>query len=77
MLWKYFSSAGTEKMIRADGRIDRAKFRVIPGGNLLLSGKDLRWGHNLPARKDTARAKMTTVYIKRHSLEKPSQSLNI
>ena len=44
MLWGCFSSAGTGKMVRADGKMDGAKNGAILEKNLLESGKDLRLG---------------------------------
>ena len=47
MLWGCFSSAGTGKLVRVDGKIDGAKHRTILEENLLESVKDLRLGRSL------------------------------
>uniref|UniRef100_A0A669CAE8 Protein 4.1 n=1 Tax=Oreochromis niloticus TaxID=8128 RepID=A0A669CAE8_ORENI len=44
MLWGCFSSAGTGKLVRVDGKMDGAKYRAILEENLLESAKDLRLG---------------------------------
>uniref|UniRef100_A0AAX7TUF7 Uncharacterized protein n=1 Tax=Astatotilapia calliptera TaxID=8154 RepID=A0AAX7TUF7_ASTCA len=43
-LWGCFSSAGTGKLVRVDGKMDGAKYRAILEENLLESAKDLRLG---------------------------------
>lgn len=42
MLWGCFSSAGTGKLVRVDGKMDGAKYGAILDENLLESAKDLR-----------------------------------
>uniref|UniRef100_A0AAR2J9J3 Transposase Tc1-like domain-containing protein n=1 Tax=Pygocentrus nattereri TaxID=42514 RepID=A0AAR2J9J3_PYGNA len=42
MVWACFSSAGTGKMVKMDGKMDGAKYRTILEENLLESAKDLR-----------------------------------
>ena len=37
-----FSSAGTEKLVRVDGKMDGAKYRATLKENLLEAAKDLR-----------------------------------
>ena len=37
MLWRCFSSAGTGKLVRIEGMMDGAKYRVILEGNLFQS----------------------------------------
>jgi hypothetical protein len=37
-------SAGTERLVRIDGKMNRAKYRVILDENLLQSAQDLRLG---------------------------------
>ena len=40
MVWACFSSAGTGKMVKIDGKMDGAKYRTILEENLLESAKD-------------------------------------
>jgi transposase len=42
MVWSCFSSAGTGKMVKIDGKMDGAKYRTILEENLMESAKDLR-----------------------------------
>uniref|UniRef100_A0A8C7FT26 Flavin-containing monooxygenase n=1 Tax=Oncorhynchus kisutch TaxID=8019 RepID=A0A8C7FT26_ONCKI len=44
MVWVCFSSAGTGKMVKIDGKMDGAKYRTILEENLMESAKDLRLG---------------------------------
>lgn len=39
-----FLSAGTEKMVRVDGKMDRAKYKAVLEENQVESSKDLRLG---------------------------------
>ena len=52
MLWGRFSSAGTGKLVRVDGKIDGAKYRTILEENLLESVKDLRLGWRFTFQQD-------------------------
>ena len=52
MLWGGFSSAGTGKTVRVDGKMDGAKYRAILAENLLESVKDLRMGRRFTFQKD-------------------------
>uniref|UniRef100_A0A803J7M7 Tc1-like transposase DDE domain-containing protein n=1 Tax=Xenopus tropicalis TaxID=8364 RepID=A0A803J7M7_XENTR len=80
MLWGCFSSAGTGKLVRVDGKMDGAKYRAILEENLLESAKDLRLGRRFTFRQDNdpkhkARATMEWFKTKHiHVLEWPSQS---
>ena len=61
MLWGCFSSAVTGKLVRVDGKMGGAKYRIILGEKLLQSGKDLRLGQRFTFQqvndpKHTARA---------------------
>jgi hypothetical protein len=44
MLWGCFSSAETRKLVRIEGMMDGAKYRVMLEGNLFQSSRDLRPG---------------------------------
>uniref|UniRef100_A0AAZ3RK11 Uncharacterized protein n=1 Tax=Oncorhynchus tshawytscha TaxID=74940 RepID=A0AAZ3RK11_ONCTS len=44
MLWRCFSAAGTERLVRIEGKINGAKYREILDENLLQSTQDLRLG---------------------------------
>uniref|UniRef100_A0A8L0DPU9 Transposase Tc1-like domain-containing protein n=1 Tax=Oncorhynchus mykiss TaxID=8022 RepID=A0A8L0DPU9_ONCMY len=44
MVWACFSSAGTGKMVKIDGKMDGPKYRTILEENLMESAKDLRLG---------------------------------
>ena len=80
MLWGCFSSAGTGKLVRVDGKMDGAKYRAILEENLLEAAKDLRLGRRFIFQQDNdpkhkARATMEWFRSKNiHVLEWPSQS---
>ena len=42
MLWGCFSAAGTERLVRIEGRMNAAKYREVLEENLLQSASDLR-----------------------------------
>ena len=44
MLWGCFSEAGTERLVRIEGKMNGAKYREILDENLLQSPQDLRLG---------------------------------
>ena len=44
MLGGCFSVAGTERLVRAEGKMNRAKYREIHDENLLQSTQDLQTG---------------------------------
>ena len=44
MLWGCFSAAGTGRLVRIKGKMNRAKYREILDENLLQSAQDLRLG---------------------------------
>lgn len=80
MLWGCFSSAGTGKLVRVDGRMDGAKYRAILEENLLEAAKDLRLGRRFVFQQDNdpkhkARATMEWFRSKNiNVLDWPSQS---
>lgn len=64
-LWGCFSSAGTGKLVRIEGKMDGAKNRTILEENLFRSAKDLRPGRRFTFLRDsdpkhTARAEWLT-----------------
>lgn len=52
MLWRCFSSAGTWKLVRVDGKMDRAKYRTILEENPLETAKDVRLGRRFSFQQD-------------------------
>ena len=52
MLWGCFSSAGTGKLVRIEGMMDRAKYRDILEGILFQSSRDLRLGRRFTVQQD-------------------------
>jgi hypothetical protein len=44
MLWGCFSAAGTERLVRIEGKMNGSKYREILDENLLQSAQDLRLG---------------------------------
>ncbi|CAJ0951315.1 unnamed protein product [Ranitomeya imitator] len=54
MVWACFSSAGTRKMVKTDGKMDGAKYGTILEENLLESAKDLRLGRRFVFQQDNA-----------------------
>lgn len=52
MLWGCFSSAETGKLFGVDGKMDGAKYRVIPKEYLLGSAKHLRLGWRFTFQQD-------------------------
>jgi hypothetical protein len=79
MLWEWFSSAGTGKLVRIDGMMDGAKYREILEGNLFQSFRDSRLGQRFTIQQDNDpkhTAKATLKWFKgKHLnvLEWPSQ----
>uniref|UniRef100_A0AAR2IXQ6 Tc1-like transposase DDE domain-containing protein n=1 Tax=Pygocentrus nattereri TaxID=42514 RepID=A0AAR2IXQ6_PYGNA len=75
-----FSSAGTGKLVKVDGKMDGAKYRAILEENLLESAKDLRLGRRFTFQQDNDpkhKARATMEWFKKkniHVLEWPSQS---
>ncbi|CAB1439250.1 unnamed protein product [Pleuronectes platessa] len=80
MLWGCFSSAGTGKLVRIEGKMDGAKYREILEENLMQSAKDLRLGRRFIFQQDndpkhTARATKEWFGLKNVNVLKwPSQS---
>jgi hypothetical protein len=52
MLWGRFSAAGTGRLVRIEGKMNRAKYREILDENLLQSAQDLRLGRRFPFQQD-------------------------
>ncbi|MBN3323059.1 MYO5B protein, partial [Atractosteus spatula] len=52
MVWACFSSAGTGKMVKIEGKMDAAKYRTILDENLLESAKDLKLGRRFIFQQD-------------------------
>ena len=52
MLWRCFSLAGTEKLLRIEGMMDGAKYRESLEGNLFQSSRDLRLGQRFTFQQD-------------------------
>uniref|UniRef100_A0A8C7SEP5 Tc1-like transposase DDE domain-containing protein n=1 Tax=Oncorhynchus mykiss TaxID=8022 RepID=A0A8C7SEP5_ONCMY len=80
MVWACFSSVGTGKMVKIDGKMDGAKYRTILEENLMESAKDLRLGRRFVFQQDNDpkhKAKSTMEWFKNKHiqvLEWPSQS---
>ena len=53
MLWGCFSVAGTGRLVRIEGKINRANYREILEQNLLQSTQDLRLGDGSPSNRTT------------------------
>ena len=53
MLWGYFLVAGSGRLVRIEGKMNRAKYREILDENLLQSAQDL-WGKGSPSNRTTA-----------------------
>ena len=68
MLWGCFSAAGTERLVRMEGKMNRAKYRDILDENLLQSAQDLRFQHRAKTMQEWLQDKSLNV------LEWPSQS---
>ena len=54
MLWGCFSVAGTGRLVRIEGKMNRAKCREILGENMLQSTQDLRMGQRFIFQQDNA-----------------------
>ena len=52
MLWGCFSAAGTGRLIRIEGKMNRAKYREILEENLLQSAQDFRLGRRFTFQQD-------------------------
>jgi hypothetical protein len=51
-LWGCFSTAGTGRLVRIEGKINREKYREILDENLLQSSQDLRLGRRFTFQQD-------------------------
>ena len=52
MLWGCFSAARTGRLVRIEGKMNRAKYREILDENLLWSAEDLRLGRRFTFQQD-------------------------
>ena len=52
MLWGCFSAAGTERLVRIEGKMNGSKYREILDENLLQSAQDLRLGCRFTFQQD-------------------------
>ena len=80
MIWGCFSSAGTEALVRIEGKMDGAKYRKILEENLLPSARKMKLGWKFTFQNDndpkhTAKATFEWLRNKKiNVLEWPSQS---
>uniref|UniRef100_A0AAZ3P066 Tc1-like transposase DDE domain-containing protein n=1 Tax=Oncorhynchus tshawytscha TaxID=74940 RepID=A0AAZ3P066_ONCTS len=80
MLWGCFSAAGTGRLVRIEGKMNRAKYREILDENLPQSAQDLRLGQRFTFQQDndpkhTAKIMSKLLWDKSlNVLEWPSQS---
>ena len=51
MQWQCFSAAGTGRLVRLEGKMNRAKYREILDENLLQRAQDLRLDHLLTGQR--------------------------
>ena len=83
MLWGCFSAAGNGRLVRIEGKMNRANYREILDENLLQSAQDLRLGKRFPFQQDNDpkhTAKTTQEWLRDKSpnvLKWPSQSLDL
>jgi hypothetical protein len=54
MLWGCFSAAGTERLVRIEGKMNRARYREILDENLLQSIQDLILGRRFTFQQEVA-----------------------
>uniref|UniRef100_A0A8C7QZS1 Transposase Tc1-like domain-containing protein n=1 Tax=Oncorhynchus mykiss TaxID=8022 RepID=A0A8C7QZS1_ONCMY len=72
MVWACFSSAGTGKMVKIDGKMDGTKYRTILEENLMESAKDLRLGRRFVFQQDNDpkhKAKSTMEWFKNKHIQ--------
>ena len=80
MLWGCLSATGTGRLVRIEGKMNRAKYRKILDENLLQSPQDLRLGQRFTFQQDNNpkhTAKTTHVWLRDkflNVLQWPSQS---
>ena len=80
MLWGCFTAAGTGRLVRIEGKINRAKYREILDENLFQSAQDLRLGRRFTFQqnndpKHTAKTMQEWLWDRSlNVLECPSQS---
>uniref|UniRef100_A0AAZ3RSQ3 Tc1-like transposase DDE domain-containing protein n=1 Tax=Oncorhynchus tshawytscha TaxID=74940 RepID=A0AAZ3RSQ3_ONCTS len=83
ILWGFFSAAGTWRLVRIEGKMNRAKYREILDENLLQNAQDLRMGQRFTLQQDNNpkhTAKTMQEWLQDKSLnvlEWLSQSLNL
>ena len=53
MLWEYFSAARTRRLVRIEGKMNRAKYREILDENPLEDAQDLRRGQRFTFQRTT------------------------
>uniref|UniRef100_A0AAZ3RSR5 Transposase n=1 Tax=Oncorhynchus tshawytscha TaxID=74940 RepID=A0AAZ3RSR5_ONCTS len=53
MLWRCFSVAGTERLVRIKAKMKGAKYREILDENLLQSAQDLKLGRRFTFQQDS------------------------
>jgi hypothetical protein len=53
MLWGYFSATWTGRLVRIEGKLNRAKYQEILDENLLQSTQHLRLGQRFTFQQDT------------------------
>jgi hypothetical protein len=83
MLWECFSVAGTGRLVRIEGKMNREKNREITDENLLQSAQDLSLGRRFTFQQDndpknTAKTTQECFWDKfLNVLEWPSQSTDL
>ena len=83
MLWGCFTVSETERLVRIEAKMNRAKYREILDDNLLQSAQDLRLGRRFTFQQENDpehRAKTAQEWLQDKSLnvfEWPSQSLDL
>ncbi|KAK3535081.1 hypothetical protein QTP70_003026 [Hemibagrus guttatus] len=71
MLWGCFSTAGTGRLVRMDGKMNAAMYRDILDENLLQSALDLRLGRRFIFQQDNDpkhTAKITKEWLRENSV---------
>ena len=83
MLWGCFSAAGTGRLVRNEGKMNRAKYREIFDENLFQSAQELRLGRRFTFQQNDDpkhTAKTTQEWLRDKSLnvlEWPNQRPDI
>ena len=71
MLWECFSAAGTGRLVRLEGKMNRAKYREILDENLLQRAQDLRLDHLLTGQRPKTHSQDNAVVASRQVSECP------